>query len=314
MENRAHALAAGLFALVLGVALLASLWWFSDGRESQRIYILESAGTVSGLNLEAQVRYRGIPAGKVSSITIDPDDLRKILVEIRLSDDIPVTRGTRATLAYQGVTGLAYVQLNDRGENLEPLVSANGEPPRIRLEPGLMEQLTETALDVTRRLKLVADRLGDFVNEENMGRLANTLQRLESAAAGADRSFQDVPKTLAAIREVLNRENLARLRSTLENLDQASANAGPAVAETRELMVRLQGLADRLDAATGTTGERVFEDTLPQLNALLKDLTVTSRRIGHLVEEVDASPQMLLLGREAVPPGPGERGFGDARR
>lgn len=314
MENRAHALAAGLFALVLGVALLASLWWFSDGRESQRIYILESAGTVSGLNLEAQVRYRGIPAGKVSSITIDPDDLRKILVEIRLSDDIPVTRGTRATLAYQGVTGLAYVQLNDRGENPEPLVSANGEPPRIRLEPGLMEQLTETALDVTRRLKLVADRLGDFVNEENMGRLANTLQRLESAAAGADRSFQDVPKTLAAIREVLNRENLARLRSTLENLDQASANAGPAVAETRELMVRLQGLADRLDAATGTTGERVFEDTLPQLNALLKDLTVTSRRIGHLVEEVDASPQMLLLGREAVPPGPGERGFGDARR
>lgn len=314
MENRAHALAAGLFALVLGVALLASLWWFSDGRESQRIYILESAGTVSGLNLEAQVRYRGIPAGKVSSITIDPDDLRKILVEIRLSDDIPVTRGTRATLAYQGVTGLAYVQLNDRGENPEPLVSANGEPPRIRLEPGLMEQLTETALDVTRRLKLVADRLGDFVNEENMGRLANTLRRLESAAAGADRSFQDVPKTLAAIREVLNRENLARLRSTLENLDQASANAGPAVAETRELMVRLQGLADRLDAATGTTGERVFEDTLPQLNALLKDLTVTSRRIGHLVEEVDASPQMLLLGREAVPPGPGERGFGDARR
>lgn len=309
MENRAHALAAGLFAIVLGAGLLASLWWFSDDGESQRIYILESAGTVTGLNLEARVRYRGIAAGKVSDITIDPDDPRKILVYIRLRSDIPLTRGTRASLAYQGVTGLAYVQLNDRGENPEPLVGEGDDPPRIKMEPGTMEQLSETALDAARRLKLVADKLGDLVTDENIRRLGNTLQKLESAAAGADRTLADAPKTLASIRAVLNQDNLARLSNTLQNLERASGDAAPAIAELKALMTRLQGLAERVDAATAVTGEQVTDKTLPQLNALLEELKGTSQRIGHLVEEVDASPQMLLLGRQPARPGPGETGF-----
>ncbi|MCC4116038.1 MlaD family protein [Aromatoleum toluclasticum] len=309
MENRAHALAAGLFAIVLGAALLASLWWFSDDSDSQRIYILESAGTVTGLNLEARVRYRGMAAGKVSDITIDPEDPRKILVHIRLRSDIPLTRGTRASLAYQGVTGLAYVQLNDRGENPEPLVGAGDEPPRLKIEPGTMEQLADTALDAARRLKLVADKLGDLATDENIHRVGNALQKLESAAAGADRTLADAPKTLASIRAVLNQENLARLSNTLQNLERASTDAGPAIGELKVLMTRLQGLAERVDAATAATGERVTEETLPQLNALLLELKGASQRIGHLVDEVDASPQILLLGREPAPPGPGEAGF-----
>lgn len=309
MENRAHALAAGLFAIVLGIALLASLWWFSDDGDSQRTYILESAGTVTGLNLEARVRYRGMAAGKVSDITIDPEDPRKILVYIRLRSDIPVTKGTRASLAYQGVTGLAYVQLNDRGEHPEPLVGEGDGPPRLKMEAGTMEQLSETALDAARRLRLVADKLGELVTDDNIRRIGNTLQRLESVAAGADRTFTDAPKTLASIRAVLNQENLARLSNTLQNLERASADAGPVVGELKALMASLHGLAERVDAATAATGERVADETLPQLNELLEELKGTSQRIGHLVEEVDATPQMLLLGREPVPAGPGESGF-----
>lgn len=309
MENRAHALAAGLFAIVLATALLASLWWFSDDGDSQRTYILESVGTVTGLNLEARVRYRGMAAGKVSDITIDPADPRKILVYIRLRSDIPLTQGTQASLAYQGVTGLAYVQLNDRGENPEPLVGAGDEPPRLKMEPGTMEQLADTALDAARRLRLVADKLGDLVTDENIRRVGNTLHKLESAAAGADRTLADAPKTLASIRAVLNQENLARLSNTLQNLERASVDAGPVIGELKVLMARLHGLAERVDAATAATGERVADETLPQLNALLEELKGTSQRIGHLVEEVDASPQVLLLGRQPAPPGPGETGF-----
>jgi len=314
MENRAHALAAGLFALILGVTLLASLWWFSDGREAQRSYLLESHGSVTGLNIEALVRYRGISAGKVSDIRIDPADPRKILVQIRMRSDIPLTRGTRATLAYQGVTGLAYVQLDDRGDNPEPLAGDGGELPRLTLQPGLMEQLTDTTLDTMRRLKLVSERITGFFNEENLQRLSNTLERLESAAAGADRTFADVPATLASVRSVLAPENLERLSATLANLEQASADAAPAVSELRNLMTRLQGIAERLDTTTTAAGDRVLDDTLPQLNGLLKELTTTSQRMGHLIDEVDASPQMLLLGRTQPRPGPGEAGFDTPRQ
>lgn len=309
MENRAHALAAGLFTLLLGGALLAALWWFSDGREDQRGYLLETTGNVTGLNIEAQVRYRGLSAGKVSDIRIDPVDPRKILVEIRMRSDIPLTRGTQASLAYQGVTGLAYVELRDRGEDPAPLVAPPGELPRLALSPGLMDQLSDTTLDTLQRVKVVAERITAFFSDENVARLGTSLKRLESATAGIDRTFSEAPAALASIRAVLNDENLSRLSTTLANLERASVDVPPAMAELRSLMTRLQGMAERLDSAAAAAEDSVLDNTLPELNHLLKELTVTSQRIGRLIEEVDAAPQMLLLGRGARDPGPGEEGF-----
>ena len=304
MENRAHALATGLFVLMLGVTLAVVLWWFSGSREPTRDYLLESRGSVTGLSLEGQVRYRGIAAGKVTDIRIDSNDPRKILVAIRIREDLPITQGTRARLGYQGVTGIAYVQLDDRGENPAPLVPNDDEPPRIPLEPGLVDQLTDSTLDAVKRIKIVADQLTQFFNDENLGRLKHALERLESATVGIDRTFADAPATLAAIRAVLR-----RLSATLANLEQASDGVAPVIEEARGLMLRLQRMADTLDAAANTAGEGLAGTTLPQLNELLRELTVTSRRFGSLVEEIQASPQMLVVGRSRHPPGPGEDGF-----
>lgn len=309
MENRSHALAAGVFALLLGTALVFALWWFSDGRTTVREYVLESRGSVTGLNVEGDVRFRGISAGKVTDIGIDPDDPAKILVTIEMREDLPVTRGTRARLGYQGVTGIAYVQLDDRGDDRTPLVAEGAGQPRLTLEPGLVDQLTDSTLDAANRIKVVADQLAQFFNDENLGRLETTLERLESASAGIDRTFSDAPATLAAIRDALSQENLQRLSATLANLEQASGEVAPAVSEMRTLMGRLQGMADNLDAAAAATGEGLIDNTLPQLNGLLKELTGTSRRLNRLIEEVQASPQMLLIGRTRPPPGPGEAGF-----
>jgi phospholipid/cholesterol/gamma-HCH transport system substrate-binding protein len=309
MENRAHALAAGLFTLLLGAALVLSLWWFSDGRVETREYLLVGKGNVTGLNQQASVLFRGIPAGQVTDIRIDPANPRHILVAIEISAELPITRGTRASLGYQGVTGLAYVQLTDSGDDPTPLEGEGGAPPRLPLAPGLMDQLTDTTLDALARFRAIADKIAPFFDEANLARLTVTLERLESAAIGIDRTFADAPETLAAIRAVLNPTNMERLAATLDNLERVSAESGPAVSELRTLMKRLQGMAERVDAAAAVAGEGLLGGTLPQLNTLLKELTVTSRRMGRLIEEVEAAPQMLVTGRRPNPPGPGETGF-----
>jgi phospholipid/cholesterol/gamma-HCH transport system substrate-binding protein len=47
----------------------------------------------------------------------------------------------------------------------------------------------------------------------------------------------------------------------------------------------------------------------PRLETLLAELTTTSRRMTELLEALEASPQILLFGRGAPPPGPGEAGY-----
>ena len=113
MENRAHALIAGLFLLLLGSAAVVSLWWFSGRSEETNTYIVETRRNVTGLNLQAQVRFRGIRVSKVEMIQLDPADALNTLITISVRRDIPITRSTVARLGYQGVTGIAHILLED---------------------------------------------------------------------------------------------------------------------------------------------------------------------------------------------------------
>ena len=196
MENRAHAILAGLFVLLLGAAATAAVWWFSGDREAMRQFELVSRGNITGLNLQAAVRFRGIAAGRVENISIDAADPQNILVRISLRADLPVTEGTTASLGYQGVTGLAFVQLEDKGDRPAPLTSAEGTLPRIALTPGLLDELSSAAVQALNQFKTVSAQIARLFADENVDRMGQTLLRLESAAKGLDDTFREAPPTL----------------------------------------------------------------------------------------------------------------------
>src|SRR5919205_1088119 len=124
MENRAHALAAGLFTLLLLAGVILAAMWFSGETYEKAYYQLESKFPVSGLNEQALVRFRGVDIGKVSNIQFDPANMRTILIDIAIRSDVKLTRSAFAELRYQGVTGLSYVMLDDPGTNPDPLPPA----------------------------------------------------------------------------------------------------------------------------------------------------------------------------------------------
>lgn len=309
MESRAHAIAAGLFVILLSAGIVLSLWWFSDKREVTRDVVLVTSGSVNGLNPQSTVRYRGIVAGKVADIALDPANPKDLLVKVRIRSDLPITRGTRARMANQGVTGLAYIALDDAGDKPEPLQGEGGGLPRIRLAPGLMEEVADASVQTLKRVQEIVDRLAVLTRQDNLAHIEKTLANLESSSQGLDRTLKEAPKTLAAVRQVFSKENLARIDRSLANLERLSAEAAPMASEGRALLVRLQNVTERVDGVVGATGEGFATSTLPRLNVLLQELTTTSRQLSDLLDELDNSPQLLLLGRGKPAPGPGEAGF-----
>ena len=306
MESRSHAIAAGLFAIFLGAGVVLALWWFSDKREVTREVVLVTSGSVNGLNPQATVRYRGIVAGKVAGIRLDPENARDVLVTVRIRADLPITQGTRARLATQGVTGLAFIALDDSGENAAPLA---GDPPRIRLAPGLIDEVSAASLQTLSRVRELAERLAGLASPDNLARIERTLAHLERSSQGLERTLHEAPQTLAAVRQVFSKDNLARISRSLDNLERLSAETVPLAREGRTLLTRLQTVSERIDTLAGATGEGVATSTLPRLNGLLQELTTTSRQLSDLLDEIDNSPQLLLLGRGKPVPGPGEAGF-----
>jgi len=302
MESRAHALAAGIFTLLLGLASALAVFWLSGKREATSEYILVTQKSVSGLNTQAQVRFRGLRAGKVLDIELDPKNPLNILITISLDASMPVTKGTTAKLNYQGVTGLASVLLEDKGENPEPLTGADGEPPRIALLPNFMDSLGDDAADLMAQMRQVAERTTALLSEQNVKRIGQTLANVETATAGLSGSMKDLPQVMASLKQALSEENMRRLSATMANMEKASGEVAP-------LIANLQGVSKKLDALLGETGGEITQTTLPRLNVLLQELSVNSRQMSRLLDQIEESPSMLIFGREARRPGPGEAGF-----
>ena len=305
MENRAHALAAGIFTILLGGAAAISNWWLGQSDESTTTYVLETRRNVTGLNVQAQVRYRGIRAGKVEAIEPDEADPRVILVRINMNSRFKLTKGSSAQLGYQGVTGLAYVQIEDDGSSAELLAGKDGEPARIALRPTLFDTLGEKAGDIVTQISAVSVRLAKLLDEKNVQNLSRTLDNVATASDG----LREMPVVLAAMREALSADNLRRLQQILVQVEKTAGEAAPLTREMRDLVKSMDSMARRVDQLAGSVGDELASTTLPRANELMRELSANSRQLARLLDGLESNPQMLIFGRGAGTPGPGEAGF-----
>ena len=113
MENKAHALAAGIFVALLSLLVLGLAAWLTRETGVRDPYEISTRETITGLQEQAPVRFRGVDVGKVKNIGFDPKVSGNVLVRIEVDRDTPLTTATYAQLSYQGVTGLAFIQLAD---------------------------------------------------------------------------------------------------------------------------------------------------------------------------------------------------------
>jgi phospholipid/cholesterol/gamma-HCH transport system substrate-binding protein len=308
MENKAHALAAGLFTLLLGAAVLVAAMWFSGETYEKTYYVLESKYAVTGLNEQAAVRYRGVDIGKVTDIRFDPNNAGIILIDIAIQSDMPLTRGTFAELRYQGITGLSYVMLDDSGANPQPLPPTGYEgSARIPIRESLFSSLAEAGQLVLADAREVMKRLNTLLNDENQAQIGSMLKNVELATRQIT--------TLAQAMEPAARSSealVADARATFQHADKLLVEIS---STNRELATRLQAIervassAEKASGAVGGLADAVASETLPRINALADELARTSRSLERLASELKDQPQSLVFGRKAGAPGPGESGF-----
>lgn len=312
MENRAHALAAGVFALLLVAAGLVAIWWFGGKHEDTRDYLVVTPYNVTGLNVQAQVRYRGIRVGKVEDIHLSKDEPGNILIRIRINDEVPVTKGTAAKLGYQGVTGLAFVLLEDEGEDRTPLTAPEGTLPRIAMEQSLIQEMSDVGADAMHQARDLLTSVNDLLGEQNQKRINNTLANLEAVSANLKPATQDLPRTMAQLHKALSDDNLQRLSTALEGAAQASREVPPALAEARQLLDSLHRLSERLDQGAASSSDGSLGVLSPRWSELAAELGNTSRQLNRVLQQLEQSPQSLIFGTQPLPPGPGEAGFAAA--
>ena len=318
MENKAHALAAGIFVAMLSLLLLALASWLTRDTGKRDIYEISTRETVTGLQPQAPVRYRGVDVGKVDTIGFDSRTPGNVLIRLEVDGAAPVTGDTFATLGFQGVTGLSFVQLDDTGKQLPRLVPNDDAPPRIPLRPGLLAKLTDKGEKILDQVELATVKINQLLADPNQKRLAGALDSMGEAAA----SVSKLSNTMTAILNAQLGPDRVNIPAFVKNADAAltsvrgtSDEAKAAIAEIGNTARRLnakEGPIDRL--AEGAEGLSHAADsfnaaTLPRINRVTEDASRAARQLSRAVAGISDNPQSLIFGSGPTQPGPGETGF-----
>jgi phospholipid/cholesterol/gamma-HCH transport system substrate-binding protein len=282
--------------------------WLTRDNSEHRVYELSSREGVTGLQPQAGVRYKGVSVGRVTAIELDRQTAGNVLVRIALNAGVPITQSTFATLGFQGVTGLAFIQLDDSGESTQALATSRDQIARIPMRPGLMTRLSDQGSSLLLQLEQASQRINALLAPDNQKSLMGAIGNLGQAAAhiGQLKLPQLVQDASASIKGI---------QATTDRLGDSADSVKTSAQEFNRMSTRmtapggtLDKIADGADALVAT-GQSLSATLVPRLNRTVDDTARAVRQIGRAADAVTESPQSLLLGKGAAAPGPGESGF-----
>jgi phospholipid/cholesterol/gamma-HCH transport system substrate-binding protein len=332
MENKSHALAAGAFVILVTALLVALAAWLMRDTRIRDTIEFSTRESVTGLQPQAAVRYRGIAVGKVDTIEFDPKARGNVLVSLAINQGTPITKSTYAVLGYQGVTGLAYVQLDDDGSSTELLDLSGSTPPRIVLKPSLLSKLSDQGANILIQIEETTKRLNQLLAPENQKALIGSVQAVGASASNFSNQVTAMQKILdaqfgpertdipALVKDT--RGTMQALQATAGELNKTAQETTKAVNSMNSVAQRITdkgGTLDRMNEglssantaaqAIGQSAQALSANTLPRATRMADDAARAARSTDRVVKELADNPQSLIFGNAAVPPGPGERGF-----
>ena len=300
MGRNNRALLTGLFLVVLLTATTGVVYWLGNLERERDVYVISTQASVSGLNPESTVFYRGIAVGKVLNIRFDPQNSGIILIKIEVDKNILFTRGVFATLQFKGVTGLTQLELRDTGKIPAKLPPGSDVANRIPLMPSVTDRLLDSGDDLLKKADHLMLRLSSLLNEENEKNIVDILANLKTLSGKLESLQKSVDNALVGIPALTKDAS-----KTLKHIDTLAGDLQSLSKEAKHLSAKVSTVADTGYAA----GNQFVHTTLPKVNKLLAELQTTTEQVKQIVTTFENNPQSVLLGPEHEDPGPGEPGF-----
>lgn len=319
MESEARYAWVGGTLIALFVALAAGLYWLSgasDNLPGKRYVVYFQQQSLEGLQIDSEVRMRGIKVGRVADYGILADTTRGVRVLLEVDARIPVLEGAQAVVNRKLVTGIAGVDLI----NTRP-----SAPPLTRLQPGESDPVIAEGVPEITRMTGVLEELGSSGGE--------ALQRFNQLLS--DKNQQTLTRALDNTRVLTGQmvQVAPALQATLDQSRRAAEQLQQVGAMAEQTLNTTSRHLDDLAAETRTTLGAVrttlngagaaLEQSRAEISALSLNLRLTAdlasqdlqatskvlRDSGRTLQQSAralAEPERILFGIPQGSLGPGE--------
>ena len=304
MEPKVSYVLVGAFVVLFGAVLIVIVLWLVRGgpQRTYRSYYAYFSESVAGVTEDSVVRYEGINVGRVRNMRLDPENPERVRLVLDIAEGTLIKEDTVASLATQGLTGRAFVELGGGTRDSPPLTPPPGQPyPVIKIKPSL--PLDQAASTLMTNLNEIASSLKDLTDKESRAAIRQTMVNLAELTAALkqrekelDKLFSSTDRTLEHTREAT--EKLPALVSRVTETAAAVENMAQQIARTGKSV-------DSLLAGSQQDVQRFTNKTLSEAGLLIAELRQLTERLQRLAQQVEQNPRSLLFGRRPAP-GPGE--------
>jgi phospholipid/cholesterol/gamma-HCH transport system substrate-binding protein len=306
MYERTNELAVGIFILIGTLALVSVGFWVGGvGKTvpmSQYTIIFER--DVNGLSDGSPVRYMGVDVGQVTTIQLFRAEDTAIEVRIEVATSTPVDNGTFASLGYQGITGVAFINLaGDPGKHGQLAAAAGQDYPVIRTRDVGIAALLNSGPEVLARVNNILDDTGMLLSDKNLQAATQILENLEQLTG----ALAEQRQALAGLPARMN-ASLDHLHVTLELAANFAEDAKP------ELLVATQNLRQTTDNLVNVTGrldhwfmendaaiDSFLAGGIGETAALIADTRDAMRELEKLGGELRNNPSRVVYKPKLAP-------------
>jgi phospholipid/cholesterol/gamma-HCH transport system substrate-binding protein len=304
MEPKVSYALVGAFVALFGAILIVIVLWLVRGgsQSTYRSYYAFFDESVSGISEDSVVSYKGIKVGRVRNMRLDPENPERVRLVLDIAEGTPIKEDTVASLASQGLTGLAFVELGGGTRDSPPLMPPPGQPyPVIKIKPSL--PLDQAASTLVSNLNEIASSLKDVTDKESRAAMRKTMVNLAELTGALKQREKELDKFFSSADRTL--ENTREATEKLPALFSSATETAAALENMAQQIDRTSKSVDSLLAGSQQDIQRFTNQTLAEAGLLIAETRQLTVRLQRLTQQVEQNPRSLLFGRRPVP-GPGE--------
>ncbi len=309
METRANHIWVGAITLALLAGLAIFIVWiarFGDGTDKE--YDIFFKQSVAGLAVGSGVAFSGVNAGQVTEVQLWEKDPEFVRVRIAVGENIPILQGTTATIQSVSFTAPPQIQLDGALKGQDEIKTPGPEGvPVIPTKPGALGELLNNAPLLIERLATLTERLTSTLSPQNQQSIEKLLKESARLTESLAEQSPQIGTTLKELQGTLQsaQATLDKYGALADNANGLLGKEGSAIsAELRKTLASAQTALNELQATAKTAQpglKKLSDTTLPQTEALIRDLRETSAALTSLTERINDEGAASLLSAPPLP-------------